>query len=270
MKHKNYNDEQLRDLLNASIDGELNVSEQNEVDSRLAASEKVRDLHAELKSFVVLLNELPEREPPTYLLNTIESQLRLPAQSHQREVELGAGEKSGWLNAWIPTNWLGTGLALAAGVILTVGIYQTGSDFPAEINTSDMTGTIVQSPETQAGILLDLVDFKSAALESVIELRERSGLLIVDVQFVSIGAAALQINFAGRGLEYAGLEQLQSQSNAVSIEKGSIHVASGGEQHYRLLLRPTSKPPGQQLTSLGLEFFADNKLVHSAELSLVQ
>ncbi len=71
-------DQHVLDLLNGSIDGELSAAEQAELDSLLAGSARVSDLHEELKVLAGILDELPEQVPPEYLHNAIISQVRLP------------------------------------------------------------------------------------------------------------------------------------------------------------------------------------------------
>ena len=59
MNEQNHIDQRSEDLLNGGIDGELSSSEQSELDSLLAGSDKLLDLNKELKSLTGLLDSLP-------------------------------------------------------------------------------------------------------------------------------------------------------------------------------------------------------------------
>jgi len=256
-------DQRILQLLNSSVDGEINVVDQEELDHFLATSQSVRDLNDELRAVTRVLDELPEIAPPKYLQDTIERQVRLPAQSK------GAGEKPGYLGNWLSANWLRTGFALAAGVVLTVGVYEMGSGPIPAGDRSSMSGTIASNGGLlQQGELLDRIFLESEVLIGQVELRTTKDLFTIDVQLESDGPSEVVINFAGRGLEFDSADSQQGTVDAVSVVDGSIHLASNGEQHYVLNLRRV--PGANYPESLELEFFANSQLIQQNELSTLQ
>jgi hypothetical protein len=260
MNEPSHKDQRAYELLNGSIDGELNAAEQLELDQLLASSDSVRDLHKELENFAGVLEELPEREPPQYLQDTIENQVRLPAQ------KAASGEKQGFFDAWSPANWLRTGFALAAGAVLTVGIYQMGSEPMSARDAEQMTGTVVKNPVNDSLYLNDSISIDTDTLTGLVELRNTGDVFTLDLQLNSDGPSEVIVTFANRGLEFETITRNQVAEDAVEIADGSINVALNGEQGLTLQLRRTSG--AQQIAPLELEFFADDTLVHVAELNV--
>lgn len=256
-------DQRVLDLLNGSIDGEISAAEQEELDSLLASSPVVRNLNEELRAVTRILDELPELEPPKYLQETIERQVSLPVQSPANN------SKTGFLSGWLNTNWLRTGVALAAGLVLTVGVYEMGSEPIITGDTSSMTGTVAKKGVAdQQGALLDSINLDNQVLEGRVELRNKDGLFTLEVQLNSDGPAELVLNFGGRGLEFEGISHSQDKGKTVSVVDGSIHLASSGEQRYTLNLRSTEET--RQAAPLELEIFANRELIQQAKLNISQ
>jgi len=258
-------DQHVLDLLNGSIDGELSTAEQAELDGLLAGSARVRDLNRELRTLTDTLDGVPEKQPPEYLHNAIINQVRLPVAADIK------AQKPGLFSRWLAAPWMRTGLALAAGVLMTVGIYQTGSENLSPEDDSRMTGTVVTKP---AGLLLDSTRFQSSAMNGNAELRSKGGLLSIDIHLESDGEALFSLGFAGQGLELVSVNGLNNPEVDVAVSDDSVEVTGSGTQHYELLLRSTAESAANlesnQPGLIALEFFADSVLVHEAELDSSQ
>jgi len=248
---------QISDLINRSIDGELSAAEQAELDVLLDGSKRVRQAYEELKTTTGILDGAPEREPPEYLHKAIISQVRLPVPGAAKTS--GSGLFSNWLSA----PWARTGLAVAAGLVLTVSIYQTDTGSLSPEDASGMTGTIMKSPK---GVLLDSTRFTVEAVNGKAELHLKDGLWLIDVNLESAGEVVLRLGFSAENFEYAGVNGLQNPGDSVVVENGVIKVSSSGQQHFELLLRRTAALPADDMTPLALEFLANNVVVHAAEL----
>lgn len=253
-------DQRVLDLLNGGIDGELSSSEQLELNRLLAGSEQVRDLNDELVAITSLLDQVPEREPPQYLQSTIERQIRLAVQSRNHE------EKPGFLGTWLTAHRLRTGIALAAGVVLTISVYEMGSEPMTAGDASNMVGTVVKGQTSLQGELLSSVYLDTDTLSGRVELRNIDNLFILDIQLNSDGPARLVVNFADRGLEFEGVTPEREFVDAISVVNGAINVASSGEKHFTLQLRRTSEMT--QASPLELAFFTNDNLVDEARLRI--
>ena len=255
-------DQHVHDLVNGSIDGELNATEQAELDQLMAGSEHVRDLNEELTAISSLLDRVPEREPPEYLQSAIESQVRLSVADN------GTDGKNNILGNWLSTNWLRTGFALAAGVVLTVGVYEMGSEPMTDQDSANLVGTVVKNPVSKQGELLGTILVETDLLNGFVELRNTDDFFVLDLQLNSAGLSEVAVNFAGRGLVFEDIMPEQDHEDIITVADGSVTVASSGEQHYTMRLRRTSE--FAKVRPLELEFFANNELVHAAELSVSQ
>jgi len=262
MNDRDYLSQRTQDLLNGGIDGELSTTERDELDRLLASSENIRNINEELKVFTGLLDELPELDPPEYLQKSIERQVRLPVQGNQHQ------KKQGIFGAWSPTHWLSTGFALAAGVLLTVGVYQMGSGPITPEDVNSLAGTVVKSQASGQGELLDSVHIFTDTLSGRVELWNKEDLFSLNVQLESEGLTQLVVNFDGRGLAYEGITRMQDNKDVVSTTEGSVNIVSSGEKSYTLNLRRMVQ--GKDAASLELKFFANRLLVHEAELSVFQ
>ena len=257
-------DQRTRDLLNGGVDGELDSGEQVELDGLLAESTKLNDQNKELKSLAGLLDNLPEVEPPTYLQESIERQIRLPAHSS------GFKEKKGTFATWLPAHWMRTGFALAAGAVLTITIYEMGAKPLSVGDFSNLSGTIAKQQASNQGALLDSADILTDTLTGSAELRSQGDLITLDVQLISDGPTQVVVDFADRGLEFIGVSHVQDRQDVVSVVDGSVKIAITGEQRYTMNLRKSSDYQLQSTEPLELEFFSNDLLVHEAELRVSQ
>ena len=259
-KDKHHYDQHVIDLLNGSIDGELNSKEQAELDQLMAGSEKVRDLCDELRAIGGLLDQAPEHEPPEYLQSVIEKQIRLPVADKSPD------GKRGIVSNWLHANWIRTGFALAAGVVLTVGVYEMGNEPITGQDSASLVGTVVKNPASIQGELLSTILLEKDTLNGHVELRSQDELFVLDLRLSSVEPSEVVVNFAGRGLIFEDITPKQDTDGAIKATDGSITVASHGEQHYTMRFRRTSE--SVKVGPLELEFFNNNKKVHEAELNV--
>jgi len=253
-------DQRTQDLINASIDAEISAIEQDELDRLLLGSESVREFYTKLRAVTGLIDDLPVVEPPPYLQGAIERQVLLPV------VGIARKETSG-LFSWLNSGHLRTGLALAAGVILTISVYEMGSKPVSVDDTRNMTGTMIKhgSPGQQ-GQVLDSIRLHDGQLNGQVELRNENDLFTVDMQLDSEVPVDVVMDFAGRGLDLESAGNASDLENAVSYGTGKIRLASNGRQHFTVKFRRASgaQPSGP----IALDFYAGDQLVKKAELKI--
>lgn len=255
--------EHIQELLNADLDGELDAAGRDELRDLLAKHEEVRQADEKLKSVARLLEELPEVEPPPHLKTSIERQIRLPAQAD------GGTRKASILGSWLSANWLRTGVTVAAAAVLTIGVYQMGSESINDVDERDMVGTVIKSQPDDGGLLLDRVRISEATVSGHVELRKTGDLFTLDVRLNSPAATDLVVYFAGPGLDYVGFIPMKDGGDTVTVLDDSMKVSSTGRQHYGLKFQPAADTPLQQLGVLELNLFADGDLVHVAKLNVL-
>jgi len=253
-------DQRTQDLVNASIDGEISAIEQDELDRLLLTSESVREFDRALRTVTKLLDDLPEFEPPAYLHGAIERQVHLPLG--------GAAQKqsSGWLS-WLDSSHWRTGLALAAGVVLTVSVYEMGSKPVTVDDTRNMSGTIVKhGNSSRQGDVLDTIRLDGGQLSGLVELRNERDLFTVDVQLNSGAPVDVVMDFASSGLNLVGASNASDLENAVSFGDGKIRLASNGREHFSVKFIRASD--ARSSDPIELDFYADDQLVKKAELNI--
>lgn len=262
MNGPTHNDQQVLELLNSSIDGELSAAEQSELDALLARSESVRAQYAELNDLAGILDGAPELDPPQYLHNAIVSQVRLPVSADDKQIQ-----KAGLISQWLAAPMMRTGLAVAAGVLLTVGIYQTGTESLSIEDEARMTGTVLKTPDA---VLLDSTSFDAGTMQGTAQLSSKNGLLLVDISLQSAGTTLVDLGFSGQSFELVSVTGLEEKTDHITVSDHLVRVTGSGSLNYGLLLRNTADLENAKLNPLTLAFFADSKLVHEAELESVQ
>lgn len=255
-------DQHVLDLLNASIDGEISAAEQGKLDFLLDSSESVRHLDKQLRTTARLLDELPVIEPPLCLQSSIERQVRLPADGAKRGNPRVLGQ-------WLGSQWLRTGLALAAGVVLTFGVYEMGSRPIPTGDVENLSGTMVKKGATgQQGKLLDSILLDTEQFSGLVELRSEDDVFTLDVQLNSVDPVEVVVDIAERGLNFDGTTHAQDPDDAVSFRDGAIHLASSGGNHFTVKLKGTSDL--QHDEPIELDFFVKDQLVKKAELTFTR
>lgn len=253
-------DQHALDLLNRSIDGELSSQEQAELEQLIADSESLGSDYLELNAISSLLDQAPEYDPPEYLQSVIEKQIRLPLADGDSD------ERQSVISGWLRANWLRTGFALAAGVLLTVGVYEMGSEPITDQDSASLVGTVVKNPSSKQDVPPGTILFETDTLNGVAELKNTDDLFVLELQINSLEPSEVVVNFAGRGLVFEDITPKQDKDGAVTARNGSVAIASNGEQHYTMRFRRTSETVA--VNPLELEFFTNNKLIHEAQISV--
>lgn len=259
MENYSHIDEHHWALINGQVDGELNASEQKELTALLASSEELREIHAELSSLAEYLHNAPEKVPPGYLRNAISSTVRLPLEKQANESRRG-------FSTWLTEHWLGPVFALTAGVLLTVGIYETSPDSISPTDTVSMSGTIVSSRPVQDGKLIDRFQINDNSINGSAEMRELGPDLVIDVVLNSSKQNEFKLDYADNDLAFVGLASLQNQISNMSVEPREISVESSGQQHYMLRFRATKGAASANPSPLKIDILVDKTLVQQAEL----
>jgi len=253
-------DQRTQDLINASIDGEISAIEQDELDRLLLSSEDVRNLDRELRVVTKALDGLPVIEPPAYLQSAIERQVRLP-------VNVAVQKKPAGFLAWLDSNWLRTGFALAAGVVLTISVYEMGSKPVSIDDTRNMSGTIIKHGKSgQQADILDSIRLDGGQLSGLVELRNENDLFTVDLQLNSKAPVDVVVDFSASGLDFEAASNDSDSENAISYGDGKIRLASNGKEHFTVKLRRATDDKSVDAIDLGI--YSENRLVKRAKLNV--
>lgn len=246
-------------LLNGQVDGELNAAEQQEFDALLAGSSELQTVHAELAGLNACLQQVPEKVLPPYLHKAITSTVRLPTDEPARSRKRG-------VSGWLTEHWLGPAFALAAGVLLTVGVYETSPDTLTAADTANMSGTITNPGAALKGMWLDRVELGANTVYGTAQLHKSGRDYLLDVQLNSDAAAKFTVAYAAHNLKFMGVTSSVNPVDEVTVDQQYVTVGSNGQQHYLLTLRSSGDSIAANQAPLKVSLSVNNGLPHQAEL----
>jgi hypothetical protein len=234
-------EEHTLNLINADVDGELTSAERQELDSILETSAEARTLRAEMLRLSELLNSVPEQSPPQGLSSRILGQLA-PARS------VSTFSLSGLFASFQPVT---TGLAFAAGLLLTVGFYEMSPQGQFSNNTAGMVGTMVVGQSGGLNLLENGLHFSGEDFSGNVSLTENNGLFILNFDLESTDRQEIKVGLDQTGLSFGGFAETPGPSDkvvdTVIISGGTLRVVSQGRQQFTVFLRGSN--PGQVISA---------------------
>ncbi|KAA9133328.1 hypothetical protein F3N42_02960 [Marinihelvus fidelis] len=248
------NEQQMIDLVQAGIDGELAADEQDELAQLLESSAEARELHAQLAGVAAVLGRAEPLEPPADLHARIMGSIELPAP-RRRWFSFGQAGAPGPL---------GYGLAAVAGAIFTFAAL-TVVDTPfGPDDTRDMVGTIAPVAATRVGA----ERFDAAAGRGSLELyRLEDGGYRLDVAVDASSSLDWRIDLDGSGLVLSELTSLQGQPGRVDWPQGRILGEDDTTVRLSAALQADPSADAVNIARVGWVLSADGTTVHRGGLT---
>lgn len=216
-------------LINAELDGELAPGEQEELDALLQSSAEARAMKAELQKLANLLDAEPERTPPPML--------------HQRILDRVAGpEPAPRFNMTRLFSSLqpSVGLAFAAGLIVTVAVYEWVPVNHSSRDTANMVGTMMAGKQDKAPAVLDRLVVSEQGMAGEVRLLGGRELLMLEVEIDSTRAAEIEIGLSEAGVVFGGIALARPDEPAApesyDVSGGTLRVAGHGRQAFTVFL----------------------------------
>ena len=247
--------ERIIELINAGIDGELNEADAAELQEALAKSPEARSLQTDMQALTTLISDLPPRQPPDNLRRRILEKVNLPARRNWTFRHLKLPEFAGY------------GLAVAAGLVMIVGIYQFGPRNATPEDISRMTGTISTQKPAGEMALLDNFSLESDAVSGSVSLQSRGDEFIVDFDLNSSTAVDVLVKFTDQGLQFSGIEQIEGELATAEVSEGSVWLSTTGNQQFGVHLKRLDNSSAGDPVSLTTEFFSTGARVHQGILN---
>jgi len=246
--------ERIIELVNAGMDGELNQPEQAELEAALQESSEVREFQAGLRGFADLLENEAPLELPEGLHRQIVEQINLPTKV-----------TTGFRFRNIP-GFVRYGLAAAAGLVLTVGLYEYRPGAATEQDISSMVGTIMHKDSGSDEVTLDAFAFEFEDISSAVSLQRRDGALVLDVLLDSRDPVDITVDFTSDGLQFDAIAQMQSDLKSIEFADQAIQVEGHGRQHFAVLLHRDGDLAADREASIKLRFSSNGKLIKEGSL----
>jgi hypothetical protein len=236
-------DQHIIDLINAGIDGELGPEEQRELEAVLDSSPEAVTFRAELLELDNAFSNMPELDPPPDLSRTILDQVQLPAR--QKLFKL-----PDFLTDFNP---VAGGLAFAAGLLLAVGFYETGSRKLTQQDTVNMVGTMVAGDQVKAPGLGDRLLFDLDGLSGTVSLNVSENGRALEFDLDSSQLIEIELDLEKAGLFVIGFAQDDrgdgSFIDTLELLGGTMRVVNQGKHHFVVFLRqsPDSENHGKDI-----------------------
>jgi hypothetical protein len=246
-------DERIIELIHAGLDSELSDSDQLELNETIQNSTEARDYQISLIEFSDLMEGEPSLDVPDGLHAKIVRQITLPT----------AGR--GFRFSEIP-GFVRYGLAAAAGLVLTVGLYESELGSTDVQDISSMVGTIMQKDGSSKEVTLDAFAFEFDSISSAVSLQRRDGALVLDVLLDSRYPIDITVDFTSDGLQFDAIAQMQSDLKSIEFADQAIHVEGTGRQHFAVLLHRDGDLAAEHEASIKLRFTSNGKLIKEGSL----
>lgn len=252
-------DEQNTELIQAGIDGELGREEQAELDDLLADSSEARQLRQELLELTGLLDDEASLELPDGLHREILAKIELPPA--KKGTATGVFSLFGQVPGFVRY-----GLAAAAGLLLTVGIYESQQNLPGEHDIGSMVGTIMRNDRAEVEETLDTLIFDRDGVSSAVRLQRRDGALVLDVLLDAKEPVDITVDFTSDGLQFDAIAQTQSELHAIEFADQAIRIKGHGRHHFAVLLHRESDHAVGDEASIELRYTSNGKLIKEGAL----
>jgi hypothetical protein len=250
-------DERIIELINAGMDGELGEPEKAELDSALAQSAEALEYQRGLAALTSLLDDQEPLELPDGLHGRMMGQIQLPAP------------KSRFRFADIP-GFVRYGMAAAAGLLLTVGIYENQRGLPGSEDMSgdigSMVGTIMRNDRAEVEETLDALIFDLDQVSSAVRLQRRDGALVLDVLLDARDPIDITVDFTSDRLQFDAIAQTQSELKSIEFADQAIRVQGHGRHHFAILLHRDSDHAVDSEASIKLRYTSDGTLIKEGAL----
>jgi hypothetical protein len=248
------NDKRILELINAGIDGELNEVEQAELQQILDQSPQARALNLELQSLATVIAELPQREPPENLRNNILKNVILPGKPKKTFTLFRLPAVAGY------------GLAAAAGLAMIIGVYQFGPRDSSPEEISRMTGTIVELPAVEAGLVLDSFTIEQEMISGKVSLLGSGDDFILDFNFDSSADLDVVIEFVENDLEFGGFSKNGNDPGEVNMAGGAIRINTLADDRFTLNLHRIDGFAKSKSVRITTKIYKAGARIHEGEL----
>lgn len=245
-------DQKYIDLINADLDGEISDGDRTELQAFLSQSAEGRGLHDELASLAATLDTVEALEPPPHLRYVIMDAVKpLPV----------ATKRPGFMQTLFATPAVGYAATFAAGVLLTLGLVNSGQISIRAFD--DVTGLVGSVADPVATDTVSTIAIDETSVAGTVSLRSSGSMLILDFDLVAAERIEIEADYTDKTIWFNGFAQLESSGTTVSADPGRVSLAMQGKRRYAVYLQNE----GGRKTTVNLRFKADGKIVHEASLN---
>jgi len=218
------------ELINAEIDGELLPEERAELEAILASSSDARAMKAELQKLANVMDSMSEQAPPADLAERILQQVSLPPA--RPGFSLAA-----LLSSLQPAP---VGLAFAAGLLVTVGVYELSPGHRSDVDPASIVGTMVLDPKFQGANQADSLVISGPGVSGTVSLSSAGKLQVLSFDLESAEDAEIAISLSEAGLSFGGIARVAAggatADGSYEVSGGTLRVVNQGRQAFSVFL----------------------------------
>jgi hypothetical protein len=198
-----------------------------------------------------LFDNQPEQIPPPDLSKRILNKLAPPPRASNFSL-------SSLFASFQPAT---AGLAFAAGLLLTVGVYELSPSDQPSSETASMVGTMVASQSGSQDLLKNDVLLKGDGFSGTVSLRSNDGVYILNFDLDSRDLTEIEVGLDRTGLSFGGFAETRSDADkvfeTVTISGGTLRVVNQGRQQFAVFLRVNSHEQAVDAGSITIDFSSD-------------
>jgi len=217
-------------LINAEIDGELDASEKSELAAVLERSEEARAMRAELGRIARLLDDDADIEPPANLSSRIMAQVTLPAPNPSFSLSA----------FWASLQPGPVAAAFAAGMLVSLGVYEFASRPQMGGDLGSMVGTMVANPQDLAAAARDQLAVNAPGVKGSVSLVEQGSFIVLNFDLDSAEQAEIVVGLTEAGLRFGGIAHTSDDALSVDgvfeVSGGTLRVVNQGRQAFTVFL----------------------------------
>jgi anti-sigma factor RsiW len=220
-------DERIAELIQADVDGELAVAERGELEAVLKQSAEARRFREEMLQVARLMAELPLVNPPPGLTRRILDRIELPSRTR-------------WLVA--STTWFrpaSYGLALAAGVLIAVGIAQVTPTESGDFQ--NLVGSMVQQGKVLPASASGQLRIRVPGVEGRVQLKAIEQAWAIEFDLDSEQPVEVTVDLASAGLRFGGFADPSAEVEVIDVSGGKVRVVNQGSHRFVLFLRSSAE-----------------------------
>ncbi|NNC77705.1 MAG: hypothetical protein HKN77_07050 [Woeseiaceae bacterium] len=240
----------LDELLSAELDDQLTDAEREELQQLLRTSDAATSARDEYQQLDRLLREMPEQLLPASLHQRIAATVRLPKPSTDAKTP------------WFSAPWLSPrarfSFAAAAGVILSLAIFNFSGPNMIEAPTSDMLGSMVpldnESFGHSEGLLVDALALAGAGFASEVSLTKVNGQLLLSIDLDATQPVDITVDLAGTGVRTATTTNISGDIAVISMQPTAIRLRGEGRRSLKILLGREKDAASARTADIQLEF----------------
>lgn len=249
------------ELINAEIDGELTPEERVELDALLSSSAEARNMKAELQKLANVIESVPEQEPPADLTDRILGQLKRP----------GHRPSFSFASLFASLQPVPVGMAFAAGLLLTVGVYELSPGQRTDSEVTGMVGTMVTDSRGEKSGQESRLAIAGPGVMGSVALSGVGDILVLSFDVAAEQQTEIVIAMAEAGLGFGGIAHGAVEKGAIGgsyeVSGGDLRVVSETSHPFNVYLRrvENGNPHSQ---GIGIEVIYSGERVFKGSLEL--